>query len=164
MILLTGATGTVGFEIAKLLDQQGVAAKALVRSPAAAAKLTGLARITPVNGDLDDAASVAAVLEGVETAFLLTKSSERAEAQQLGFVAAAKAAGVRHIVKFSQVHADVASPVRFLRYHAVVEAAIRASGMAYTFCGRTCSCRKCWPSASRSGSRGASLPRSGRRR
>lgn len=133
MILFTGATGTVGFEVAKLLDQQGVSAKALVRSPEAAEKLAGLSHIIPVMGDLDDAASVAAALAGVETAFLLTKSSERAESQQLGFVAAAKAAGVRHIVKFSQVHADVASPVRFLRYHAVVEAAIKASGMAYTF-------------------------------
>ena len=132
MILLTGATGTVGFEIAGLLDRQGLAAKALVRSPEAAEKLAGLGHIVPVRGDLDDAASVAAALEGVETAFLLTRSSERAEAQQLGFVAAAKAAGVRHIVKLSQVHADMASPVRFLRYHAVVEAAIKASGMAYT--------------------------------
>ena len=133
MILLTGATGTVGFEVAKLLDQKGVSAKALVRSPEAAEKLAGLSHIIPVMGDLDAAASVAAALAGVEAAFLLTKSSERAESQQLGFVAAAKAAGVRHIVKFSQVHADVASPVRFLRYHAVVEAAIKASGMAYTF-------------------------------
>lgn len=133
MILLTGATGNVGFEIARILDQQGVTAKALVRSPAAAEKLVAFSHIIPVEGDLDDAASVAAALEGVETAFLLTRSSERAEAQQLGFVTAAKAAGIRHIVKFSQVHADAASPVRFLRYHAAVEAAIKASGLSYTF-------------------------------
>ena len=46
---------------------------------------------------------------------------------------AAKAAGVRLINKLSQFHADRTSPVCFLRYHAAVEDAIRASGMAWTF-------------------------------
>ena len=55
------------------------------------------------------------------------------EAQQLAFVDAAKQSGVAHIVKLSQFAADADSPVRFLRYHAAVEAAIQASGMAYTF-------------------------------
>ena len=40
---------------------------------------------------------------------------------------------MRHIVKLSQLAADPGSPVRFLRYHAAVEQAIRASGLAYTF-------------------------------
>jgi uncharacterized protein YbjT (DUF2867 family) len=39
---------------------------------------------------------------------------------------------VAHIVKLSQFAASANSPVRFLRYHAAVEAAIQASGMAYT--------------------------------
>ncbi|HEY4040970.1 MAG TPA: hypothetical protein VGM32_03895 [Rhodopila sp.] len=34
-------------------------------------------------------------------------------------------AGLKHIVKLSQYAADTASPVRFLRYHAVVERAIK---------------------------------------
>lgn len=40
---------------------------------------------------------------------------------------------MKHIVKLSQFAADAHSPVRFLRYHAAVEAAIQASGMTYTF-------------------------------
>ena len=69
----------------------------------------------------------------MERAFLLTPSSEQAEAQQLRFVDQAKQAGVRHVVKLSQLAANLTSPVRFLRYHAVVEQAIRESGMAFTF-------------------------------
>lgn len=133
MILLTGASGAVGFELAKIMAARGVAARAMVRSAAAADKLAGLAGITPVSGDFDDPASLDAALVGVERAVLITNSTERAERQQMAFVAAAKRAGVRHIVKLSQLHAAADSPVRFLRYHAVVEQAIRDSGMAYTF-------------------------------
>jgi len=55
-------------------------------------------------------------------------------AQQFGFVDAALAAGVRRIVYGSQLHAMKDSPVRFLRYHAVVEDAIASSGIAFTTC------------------------------
>lgn len=133
MILLTGATGSVGYELAKLLSANGKAAKAMVRSDAAAEKLSGPAGIMPVFGDFDDQASLDAALQGIERAFLLTNSTERAESQQLSFVAAAKRAGVKHIVKLSQLHAAADSPVRFLRYHAAVEETIRNSGMAFTF-------------------------------
>ena len=61
----------------------------------------------------------------------MTNSSERAEEQQLRFVEIARVAGLRHIVYLSQLHAAKNSPVRFLRYHAVVEEAI-SSGMAFT--------------------------------
>ena len=133
MILLTGASGSVGFELAKLMSARGIAAKAMVRSETAAYRLKGLPGIAPVAGDFDDPASLDAVLQGVERAFLVTNSSERAEGQQLAFVAAAQRAGIRHIVKLSQLHAASDSPVRFLRYHAAVEQAIRDSGMSYTY-------------------------------
>jgi uncharacterized protein YbjT (DUF2867 family) len=46
---------------------------------------------------------------------------------------AARQSGVAHIVKLSQFGADANSTGRFQRYHATVEAALIASGMAYTF-------------------------------
>jgi uncharacterized protein YbjT (DUF2867 family) len=95
--------------------------------------LASLPGVDLVPGDFDDAASLARALQGVDRAFLVTPSSERAEAQQRSFVDSAARAGVRHIVKLSQWAADPRSPVRFLRYHAAVEAAIRDSRMAFTF-------------------------------
>lgn len=133
MILLTGATGSVGYELARLFAAKNVPVRAMVRSTASAEKLKDIAGIVPVTGDFDDPASLDAALEGIEKAFLLTNSSDRAEAQQLAFVAAARRAGVRHIVKLSQLHAAADSPVRFLRYHAAVEQVIRDSGIGYTF-------------------------------
>ena len=86
-----------------------------------------------VVGNFNDSRSIADALGGVERAFLLTNSSDQAEAQQGGFVDVATRVGVKHIVKLSQWAADPDSPVRFLRYHAAVERRIQESGMAYTF-------------------------------
>jgi len=86
-----------------------------------------------VKGDFDDLDSMRRVCSGMERAFLLTNSTERAEQQQIAFVKVARESGIRHIVKLSQLHADANSPGRFLRYHAAVEAAIRASGLTFTF-------------------------------
>ena len=63
----------------------------------------------------------------------MTNSTERAEKQQIDFVRVAQKSGVRHIVMLSQLHADVKSPGRFLRYHAAVEAVVLAAGMTFTF-------------------------------
>lgn len=132
-ILITGATGNIGTELVNLLSGQGVSFRAMVRSAQDANALNDRTGVESVIGDFDDPNSLERALAGVTRAFLLTPSSERAEAQQLAFVAATQRAGVQHIVKLSQLAADADSPVRFLRYHAVVEQAIQQSGMAYTF-------------------------------
>ena len=131
MILVTGATGNNGREIVKALAARNVPARAMVRSTDEAGDLPS--GITAVAGDFDDDASLDRALAGIERAFLLTPSTEHAEAQQLRFVEVARRAGVRHIVKLSQFAASPDSPVRFLRYHAAVEQAIRDSGMDWTF-------------------------------
>ena len=71
-------------------------------------------------------------MTGVQRVFLVTNSSEQVEQQQLRFLTLAREAGLGHIVYLSQLHASLESPLRFLRYHAAVEAAVRESGMSYT--------------------------------
>jgi len=133
MILVTGANGANGSELVKLLASRNIPLRAMVRSGSHATELAAVAGVEVVAGDFDDRASVELALRGIERAFLLTNSTERAQEQQRGFVAAAARAGLKHIVKLSQFAADEASPVRFLRYHARIERAIIESGMAYTF-------------------------------
>lgn len=132
-ILVTGATGNVGSQLARLLTARGIPFRALVRSVAAARRLPALAHVELVAGDFNDKDTLANALAGIDKAFLLTPSSAQAEAQQLAFVDVAKRIGTKHIVKLSQWAADIESPVRFLRYHAVVEQKIRDSGLAHTF-------------------------------
>lgn len=132
MILITGATGTVGSKVFKRLSVGGVAIRAMTRNLAKAAG-NPLPDVEFVQGDFDDVESVRRACEAVEKAFLLTNSTERAEEQQITFARVARESGVRHVVKLSQLHADEKSPGRFLRYHAAVEKAIRASGVTFTF-------------------------------
>lgn len=104
----------------------------MVRDERAVAKLVKTSA-SIVFGNFDDASSVAAALAGVDSAYLVTPSSVDAEAQQIRFAELAAEAGVKHLVKLSQLAADEASPVRFLRYHAAVERKIRDLGIGYTF-------------------------------
>ncbi len=131
MILVTGASGNNGAEVIKQLSGSGAAVRAMSRRPHERIG-EGSPGVEFVSADFDDPASLRRALDGAESAFLVTNSSERVEAQQLSFVEAARAAGVRRIVYVSQLHAARNSPVRFLRYHAVVEDTIAASGMAFT--------------------------------
>jgi uncharacterized protein YbjT (DUF2867 family) len=132
MILVTGATGNNGIEIVKRLAARNVQVRAMVRNRDRASAIAD-PDVEVVEADFDRPETLLKALAGVERAFLLTHSSERAEAQQIAFIDAAKQSGVKQIVKLSQFAADVNSPVRFLRYHAAVETALRSSGIAYTF-------------------------------
>jgi len=132
-LLITGATGSIGTELINILSQRGIPFRAMVRSSKDAQRLATLAGADIVLGDFNDATTLAQALTGIDRAFLLTNSSEQAEAQQLNFVEQAQQAGLQHIVKLSQLAADQESAVRFLRYHAVVEQAIRESTMDFTF-------------------------------
>jgi uncharacterized protein YbjT (DUF2867 family) len=130
MVLITGATGNNGKEIIKALAGRGVAVRAMVRKAAGQGEFPRGVEQTIAN--FDDAQSLEQALTGVERAFLVTPSSEKVQDQQLRFVAAARKAGVRSVVYLSQLNAKKESPVRFLRYHAVVEEALEESGLAVT--------------------------------
>lgn len=130
-VLVTGATGNTGRAVLDALIERGAPVRAMVRTEADRSKLP--VGVPVAVADFDDAASIAAALEGARRAYLVTPSSERAEAQQQRFADLSAQAGVDHLVVLSQLAADEQSPVRFLRYHAAVERHVRDLGIAYTF-------------------------------
>jgi len=130
-VLVTGATGNTGRAIVEVLARRGIPVRAMVRAEADRDRLP--AGVAMAVADFDDPASIAAALRGAERAYLVTPSSERAEAQQRRFAGLAVQAGVGHLVVLSQLGADEQSPVRFLRYHAAVERHVRDLGIAHTF-------------------------------
>jgi uncharacterized protein YbjT (DUF2867 family) len=130
-VLVTGATGNTGRAIVDVLSRRGVPVRAMVRGEADRARLP--ADVPAVVADFDDPASIAVALKGAGRAYLVTPSSERAEEQQVRFADLAAEAGIQHLVVLSQLGADEDSPVRFLRYHAVVERHVRDLGIAFTF-------------------------------
>ena len=130
-ILVTGATGNTGRPLVEALVRLGAPVRAMVRDQASRAKLPDGVQVAVA--DFEDPASLAAALDGAARAYLVTPSSEQAEAQQKRFADLAAAAGVRHLVVLSQLAAAEESPVRFLRYHAAVERHVRDLGIGYTF-------------------------------
>lgn len=129
MILITGATGQVGGAVIRnLAGARGV--RALVRDQAAAA---GLGDVDVVVGSFDDARSLAAALEGVEIVFLTGRDNPEQVAQHTRVLDAARAAGVRHVVKLSALGARPASPVALMRWHHAIEERLREAPFAWTF-------------------------------
>src|SRR3569833_2883592 len=96
MLLITGATGNVGSELLKALGEDGVQPRVMVRD---ASKPP--AGVSAVSGDFTDPDSMKRALEGVETAFLLAPVVDNMVELQTAFIGAAKAVGVKHIVKVS---------------------------------------------------------------
>ncbi|MDF2695858.1 MAG: NmrA family protein, partial [Labilithrix sp.] len=128
MILVIGATGTVGGALVRRLASKNVPFRALVRS-----ETKGMALGCPyVVGDLDDARSLARALSGVSRVFLNGAPGAEMGRQQKAAIDAAREAGVAHVVKLSTRGADTSSPMITPRMHAEIEAYLKASGLAWT--------------------------------
>lgn len=131
MIVVTGATGTVGSEVARQLAAAGERVRAFVRDPAKAAALAA-AGVELARGDLGDADSIERAMRGADRAFLAVNSEPRAVAWMKAAIAAAARAGVRHAVRLSAMGASLDSPAALTRWHAEIEDALRASSIGWT--------------------------------
>ena len=131
MILVTGATGTVGRELVPQLLERGQVVRAMSRTPEKASALFG-ADVEVVRGDFDDRARLQAAIDGVERVFLLTAQMGGRPPDATVCTLAAQA-GVRQIVRLSVLEAggDEHDPVT--GWHTAAENAIKASGLAWTF-------------------------------
>jgi len=132
LILVTGAAGLNGRELVRLLSARGVAVRALVRTPSKAAAIAGLPGVEVVEGDMSRPDSLAAALRGVDRAMLISSTSPDMVEVQSTFIDAAKAAGVKHVVKLSGIIPDLDSPFRFARMHGEIEKRLEESGLAFT--------------------------------
>lgn len=102
-VLVTGATGTIGSEVAKLLHETGHSVRALVRDPAKASRLNGAIEV--VVADLSKPETLPPAFAGVETAFIASNGLDIAVLEANAFEAA-RNAGVKRIVKLSGRHLD----------------------------------------------------------
>ena len=130
-VLVTGATGTNGLEVVKQTLARGGRVRALVRD-AAAARAVLPPEVEPFEGDFSRRESALRAMQGVERVFLLAAVHERMEEFECGFIDAAREARITHVVKFSAIGAHPASNTFFGRAHGRCEAALAASGLAYT--------------------------------
>lgn len=131
-ILVTGATGTIGSHLVKLLQAFGASFKAMVRSKENA-QLFKEHGFSAVIGDFNHPDSLDKAFTGIDSLFLLTSPSPDQVVQQSNALVAAQKAGVQKIVKVSAIGTASNSPVQLFRWHAETEEQIRTSGINHTF-------------------------------
>lgn len=137
MILVTGATGTVGGHVARELKSVGVPFCALVRDRARAEQTPG-AEVEFREGDYQRPATLLAALQDVDRVFLVAPLVPQLANLERNAVDAAVQAGVRHIVKLSTAgvaqatNAGSSSVPRQYPLHRRAEEQLERSGIAFT--------------------------------
>jgi uncharacterized protein YbjT (DUF2867 family) len=131
MIVITGATGTIGSELVRQLSAAGAPVRALVRDPARAAAIQGPG-VELVQGDLLDPSSLDAALAGADHLFLLTVFSPDQETPAANAIAAAQRAGGIHVVRLSAVGSSEDARFATGRGFARTEKLLRESGLDWT--------------------------------
>lgn len=140
MILIVGASGRLGSTIARRVLAEGKPVRAMSREPSKLAALDALGADV-VAGDLRDPASLARACQGVHVVFAAAHAFDGKgnnnpatvdEDGNRNLIAAAQAAGVRHVVFTSIRGVRPDHPVDLFRHKYAAEEALRASGLSCT--------------------------------
>ena len=136
MIVITAASGNLGHLVLEDLLGRGVPAagiRAVVRDQT---KLADFAErgVEVVQGDYNDEDSLVAALEGADKLLLISSNGNNSERVQhhVNAIEAAKKTGVKHLVYTSIPHAEN-NAIAFSFVHKDTEAAVRESGIPFTF-------------------------------
>jgi uncharacterized protein YbjT (DUF2867 family) len=124
-IAVTGATGTQGGAVARLLTERGHDVRRVTRNPK---------RPDDVHGDFDDPASLEAAFADVDGVFLMTPLGSRGEVAQ-GKAAVDAARHVRHVVFTSATNADRGTGIPHFDTKAEIERHLAATHPQWTVLG-----------------------------
>ncbi|MEV4370100.1 NAD(P)H-binding protein [Nonomuraea sp. NPDC049637] len=130
MIVVTGATGTVGGEVVRLLAGRGERVRAMTREPS---KVAVPPEVEVVQGDFDDPGSLAAAARGADAVFLLSAPGPWLARHDEAMIVAARAAGVRKVVKLSAIGTgEEHGGAKVGGWHQAGEQALRAGELDWT--------------------------------
>lgn len=139
MLLLTGATGTIGLPLLRRLTAAGTPVRCLVRDP----RRLGAERVRVqiALGELGDPTSFRHALPGVDTVVHLAGAirdqpggsiEELTGVATMRLIEAAERADVQRFLFFSTLGASTQGPTRLMRAKAIAEQAVVASSLAHT--------------------------------
>jgi uncharacterized protein YbjT (DUF2867 family) len=131
MFLITGASGTVGTHVVRLLAERDQTVRAMTRDRA---KVPASRTVEVVQADFDDPVTLRPAVDGVEAVFLLTAPQTPTPQHELAMLDAARSAGVSRIVKLSAIATGtkIDENTTLGEWHLLAEQAVQASGMAWT--------------------------------
>jgi NADH dehydrogenase len=139
MLLVVGATGSLGGRITNGLIERGHPVRVLVRPASKHGALAGAGAEVAI-GNLKDRPSLDIACRSVQTIITTASASRRGDDSienvdlqgNLNLIDAAARAGVRHLILTSTLGASESSPVSLFRAKAAAEACLRNSGMTWT--------------------------------
>jgi len=129
MILITGASGTVGRAVLEELRKSGKPLKAMYRSAEDARKAP--AGVATVLADFADNASLKAAVQSVDTVFLVCSPIPQLVELESNVIDVCKSSGVLHVVLNSALGAGDYGK-SFPSWHRRVEDKLKASGLRFT--------------------------------
>ena len=125
-ILVTGASGNIGRPLVQQLSGAGCT---VIAGSSSGKSVSGVATR---HVDFADTASLQTAFAGVDTLFLLLPLVSNKLALARNAIAAAKAAGIQHIVRSSGAGADAASGFALPKLQGEIDQLVMDSGIAYT--------------------------------
>jgi uncharacterized protein YbjT (DUF2867 family) len=127
--LITGATGDVGARVVRQLLEKNIRPRVLVRRPEKAQALFG-DKAEIYAGDLADPITTRQAVHRIDTLFLVNVGPEIPQRDRAAAIIA-REEGVKRVVKLSSL--DVEHGLAIGAWHEKGEAAIRTSGVPFTF-------------------------------
>jgi uncharacterized protein YbjT (DUF2867 family) len=129
-ILVTGATGLFGGEVAHQLVARGIPIRILVRDLARAPVLDESVEIAV--GDYMDTDALTEAMSGIEKIFLASYDQPEIIEHQANVLAVAKQCGVQHVVRLSSDGTEENKDLPIFKWHGTCERQLEDSGLAYT--------------------------------
>ena len=131
MIVVFGATGTIGKPLVAALLAKEAAVRAVTSNPKNLAALEAQG-CTAVVADFDDLEALARACEGASKAFLVTPAHLDMRRWKANVIDAAVKAGVKHMVMSTGLGASPKARLTFGIWHSESQELLKASGMDWT--------------------------------
>ena len=132
MIVITGATGTIGRELTAQLAAGQIPFRAVFR-PSDQSRGKGIPGESLHPADLQEQSARTKALEGVTKLFLCTPLTDHQLSLQNQIFETSLSLGVRHVVKLGTMATDKDSRISHARWHRDLEERIKQSGIGWTF-------------------------------
>lgn len=132
MITVFGATGTTGAPLVDTLFSKGATVRAVTSDPA---KIDGLKAkgCEAVTASFTDPAALEQACAGSEKIYLVTPAHLNMRQWKANAIAAAKAAGVQHVVLATGLGASPKAGLTFGKWHSETQELLKESGLEWTF-------------------------------
>jgi len=131
MIFITGATGSIGSELCRLLAAEKIKARAMCRKQEQLSRLRDMGH-EAVLAIFDQPDSIRPAMQGCDKLFLLTSPDENHFEREKTIIDIAIESGIKQIVRLSTGDANLSAKLAYAKSHAQVDHYLRTTSVNWT--------------------------------